>query len=171
MVQVIFVQRIWYGRCLVFPIALIYYILFLIKVSKKNKAIAVVLYFAILTQFSTSIVYCGKIYNIGLVTRLREVIHIELALNYISLLTDTLLTGTLVWLLYKSRSGVKNTDSIVYKIILYSVGSGLVIALWAIVAAIGAQVAPHSMIYLLFDLTSPKCERRLPFLSHRFSNF
>ena len=126
------------------------------QVSKKNKAITGVLCLAILIQFAITTAYYAQIYNVTLVTQLQEAVHTELAMNYIVVCTDTLLAGVLVWLLYKSRSGVKSTDSIVNKVILYTIGSGLVPALWAMVAAIGAQVAPRSVIYLLVDLVIPK---------------
>ncbi|KAL5478240.1 hypothetical protein ACEPAI_2424 [Sanghuangporus weigelae] len=137
MVQAIFVRRAWY-------------------VSKKNKAITAVLCIAILVQFAITTAYYGQIYSATIVTQLTEAVHTELAMNYIVVCTDALLAGVLVWLLYRSRSGVKRTDSIVNRVIMYTIGSGLVPAVWAIVAAIGAQVSPRSVIYLLVDLVIPK---------------
>ncbi|KAL5514910.1 hypothetical protein ACEPAG_2226 [Sanghuangporus baumii] len=137
MAQAIFVRRAWY-------------------VSKKNKAITAVLCIAILAQFAITTAYYGQIYGATIVTQLTEAVHTELAMNYIVVCTDALLAGVLVWLLYRSRSGVKRTDSIVNRVIMYTIGSGLVPAIWAIVAAIGAQVSPRSVIYLLVDLVIPK---------------
>ncbi|KAL5520653.1 hypothetical protein ACEPAF_2654 [Sanghuangporus sanghuang] len=62
----------------------------------------------------------------------------------------------MIWLLWNSRPGVKRTDTIVNRLIAYAIGSGLVTALWVIVALIAAQVKPHSFVYLLVDLVLPK---------------
>ena len=79
-------------------------------------------------------------------------------MNCITVFTDSLLAVVIIWLLWRSRSGIKKTDSVVNRLIMYTIGSGLVTALWTVVALIGAEVAPQTFIYLLVDLVIPKCE-------------
>ncbi|OCB90408.1 hypothetical protein A7U60_g2419 [Sanghuangporus baumii] len=137
MVQILFVRRAWY-------------------LSDKNRILLGILCADVLAQFVVTTIYYGQIYHLTLWTQFTEVVHTELIMNCISAITDTFLGVVLVWLLWKNRSGVKRTDSLVTRLVLYTVGSGLVTAIWTFVALIGARVAPNSLIYLLADLIFPK---------------
>ncbi|KAL5514828.1 hypothetical protein ACEPAG_2144 [Sanghuangporus baumii] len=137
MVQILFVRRAWY-------------------LSNKNKILLGILCADILTQFVVATIYYGQIYHLTSWTQFTKVVHTELAMNCISVFTDTFLGVVVVWLLWKNRSGVKRTDSLVTRLVLYMIGSGLVTAIWTFVALIGARVAPNSLIYLMADLIFPK---------------
>lgn len=124
--------------------------------SARNYVLTVILLVAVIAQFVLTTAYCGQIYKFTLLTQLSETIHFELAMNSTAAVTDTLLAACMMWLLRRSRSGIHRTDSLLNRLVVYTVGSGFVIAFWAIVALIGAAVAPHSLIYLSADLCFPK---------------
>ncbi|KAL5508765.1 hypothetical protein ACEPAG_4744 [Sanghuangporus baumii] len=137
MVQLFFVRKVWY-------------------LSDRNRILTAILLVAVLAQFVLTIAYCGQIYNIALMTQLSQKVHFELAMNCTAAFTDTFLAVSMMCLIRKARSGIHRTDSLINRLVVYTVASGFVIAFWALVALIGAATAPHSLIYLSADLCFPK---------------
>ncbi|KAL5514887.1 hypothetical protein ACEPAG_2203 [Sanghuangporus baumii] len=137
MVQIVLVRRAWY-------------------LSRKKHALRVILCVAVLAQFVVTTVFFAQIHNFSNILQFMGVVNTELVMSCIALATDTLLAGVLIWLLWKARSGFHRSDSIINRLVIYTVDSGLVTAFWATVAVIGTRVAPNSFIYLLVDLVMPK---------------
>ncbi|OCB91616.1 hypothetical protein A7U60_g1115 [Sanghuangporus baumii] len=137
MVQAIFIQRAWY-------------------LSDKNRILAGVSSAAVLVQFALTMTFFGRIVGVTDITLIAKSIPIELASAVVGALTDTFLAVTLVWLLRKGRSGFRRSDSIVNRLVTYTVGSGLVTAICALFALISAAVAPHSFVYMLAGLLTSK---------------
>ena len=104
--------------------------------------------------------YFGTIANFKLATQLSGVVNMELALNCVTLFTDTSIAAVLMFLLWRSRSGAgcKRTNTLLKRLIAYTIGTGLVTGLWTVVAVIGVSVKPDSFIYLLVDLVITKCK-------------
>ncbi|KAL5521485.1 hypothetical protein ACEPAF_2233 [Sanghuangporus sanghuang] len=137
MVQIIFVRRAWY-------------------LNNKRFMLAGLLFVAVLGQFAMNVVYYGLIYNSNQLDQLAKSLDIVIALNAVIAFTDTFLASVLIWLLWKSRCGNRRTDSIINRLVLYTIGSGLVTSLWMILALVGVGAAPNSLIYALADLVLPK---------------
>lgn len=113
---------------------------------------------AVLAQFALALVYVVQVAPINGIALLHEVAPLELVMGAVMAFTDTFIAVVLVWLLLKSRSGLKKSDSIVHRLVIYILGSGFATAVCMIVALISAAVAPHSFIYFLCDLLVPKCQ-------------
>ncbi|KAL5492836.1 hypothetical protein ACEPAI_4284 [Sanghuangporus weigelae] len=137
MVQAIFVRRVWY-------------------ISSKNRLLTGILSLSILAQFVAIALYYGQIFSFLQMEQFLNAIPTELAMNCIIAFTDTLIAVALIWLLRKSRSGFKRTDSLINRLVMYTIGSGLVTSIVMILALINVCVAPHALYYLLADLLLPK---------------
>ncbi|KAL5514837.1 hypothetical protein ACEPAG_2153 [Sanghuangporus baumii] len=137
MVQMIFVRRAWY-------------------LSKRNIILTGILLAAVVGQFVMNVVYYGLIFNTTQLFELSKYLNVELALNCVIAFTDTLLAAVLICLLWRSRSGFQRTDSLINRLVAYTIGSSFVTSIWMVMAVIGASIAPHSLIYALADLTLPK---------------
>ena len=124
--------------------------------SDKNRVLVGALGTAVLGQFIATVVYFGQMYNFNLIKQLDQVVATEVAMNSTMVFTDTLLASVLVWYLWKGRSGFKRTDSIINRLVMYTIGTGLLTSFWMIAALISAELSPHSFIYLVADLTLPK---------------
>ncbi|OCB91620.1 hypothetical protein A7U60_g1119 [Sanghuangporus baumii] len=136
-VQVIFIHRAW---CL----------------SDKNRILAGALSVAVLTQLALGIACVARIANVADITLLDKAVPLELALAAITVITDTFLAAVLIWLLWKARSGLRRSDSVVNHLVTYIVASSLVTVICSLVGLIGAAVAPRSFIYLLTGLIISK---------------
>ncbi|OCB91614.1 hypothetical protein A7U60_g1113 [Sanghuangporus baumii] len=137
MVQILFVRRAWY-------------------LSKKNIVLTGLLVAAVLAQFAMNMLYSCMIYNERNLLLMVKYINVEIAFNCVIAFTDTLLSIVLIWLLRKSRSGFQRTDSIINRLVMYTVGSGFITSLWMVLALVAVGVARDSLIYALADLVLPK---------------
>ncbi|OCB90936.1 hypothetical protein A7U60_g1847 [Sanghuangporus baumii] len=137
LVQAMFVWRSWH-------------------LSNRNLMLAGILSTAVLGQFVVNLWYFSQIIILTELSQLSTVVHVDLALNSTMAFTDTLLAVALMWLLWRSHSGMKRTAPILNRLITYTVGTGLVTSLCTITGLIGAIVLPNALIYLLMNLILPK---------------
>ncbi|KAL5478257.1 hypothetical protein ACEPAI_2441 [Sanghuangporus weigelae] len=137
MVQFFFLRRVW---C----------------ISNQNWKLTGILFALVMVQLVLTATYCVNLVKMSLMKELVRLTHFEIVMNSSAVFADIPLAISMIWLLKKNRSGVRRTDSIVNRLVRLTIGSGLVTALWAIVAVIGASASPHSLISLSADLIFPK---------------
>lgn len=87
------------------------------------------------------------------------IIKTQIAIAAVSTFTDTFLGVVMIRLLRKARSGFKNSDSIVNRLVTYVVASSSITAVCMLVALIASSVAPHTLIYLPSDFLIVKRQR------------
>ncbi|KAJ7156813.1 hypothetical protein C8R43DRAFT_1125394 [Mycena crocata] len=63
---------------------------------------------------------------------------------------DVLIASILCFLLLRSRTGFKRSDSMIKKLVLFFVNTTLITSLFAIASLISITVAPTTFIYILF---------------------
>ena len=102
--------------------------------------------------------YCGQLFNMTDLSQFGNVVQTQLAMASITVFVDGILAAVQIWFLWKARTGVKTTDSIINRLVAYIVGSGLVTALCALGAVISAGVSPQSLVDVIFDVLTPKCQ-------------
>lgn len=128
-------------------------------VSNKNKLITGILCVLITAQFVIIMIYFAIVYHFTSPLQLITRVNLESAANAVIATTDILIAGFLVWLLAGNRSAFKRTNSILNRLIFYTIASGAVTALCAIATLVTAQVFPDTFIYLTLDLMMAKCKR------------
>ncbi|KAL1949755.1 hypothetical protein VTO73DRAFT_8636 [Trametes versicolor] len=74
----------------------------------------------------------------------------------VAVLVDSLLTGTLILVLQKSRTGFRKTDSLIDVLIIYAVNTGLLTGIFSILSFIFALVSPKELIYSAFNIVAAK---------------
>ena len=129
-----------------------------ILVSNKNHLLTGFLITVVLAQLGVTLTYFGQVYHFTNSVQLLTVLNTERAMNALVVVADTLIAATLIYLLWNHRSGIRRTDSIIKRLVVYTIGTGLVTSLWGVIGIVGAQVMPSSFIYLLVALVMPKCE-------------
>ena len=82
---------------------------------------------------------------------------------------DTALAFTLVFFLYRGRCQVSftRTASMINRIIMYSLSTGLLIAAFVLAAIVTALAMPNTSVYILLLELIPKCESLLPAMERR----
>ncbi|KAL5528067.1 hypothetical protein ACEPAF_7203 [Sanghuangporus sanghuang] len=137
MVQALFVMRAW-------------------NLSNNNYFLTGFLACTVIAQLVLTIIFLHKLRNFDQLSQLSTILDFERAMNILVLFTDTVIALTLIWLLWRRRSGFKKTEGIIRKLVAFTVGTGLITGVMAIVAFIAAQTAPETFIYLLIDYCMAK---------------
>ncbi|KAL1939528.1 hypothetical protein VTO73DRAFT_9839 [Trametes versicolor] len=74
----------------------------------------------------------------------------------LALVGDCLLTSVLIYVLHRSRTGYKRTDSMIDLMIMYSVGTGLLTEIAEILTTILAMVYPGQQVYVAVGIPATK---------------
>ena len=119
----------------------------LFQVSSKNKVLCGVLGSLVALEFCSVMLYYSRIRKAKLFTEFsnRTTTTIEKVMNGIFILTDTSLAGSLVVLLRKNRSGFSKTDTIVRKLIRFTISTSLPTAIMAFMIFVCQQVGRLSL--------------------------
>ncbi|TBU44655.1 hypothetical protein BD309DRAFT_773517 [Dichomitus squalens] len=73
-----------------------------------------------------------------------------------SVIIEVLFSGTLIFILHRSRTGFKRTDSMIDLLILYTVNSGLLVSAIAVLGLIFPVIYPHNFIYIGMSMVETK---------------
>ncbi|CAA7262216.1 unnamed protein product [Cyclocybe aegerita] len=63
---------------------------------------------------------------------------------------DILLAGTMVYLLHASRTGIRQSDNLITRLMTYTINTGVLVSVWSIITLIFSVVYPRTMIYGAF---------------------
>ncbi|KAF7981898.1 hypothetical protein HWV62_31487 [Athelia sp. TMB] len=106
----------------------------------------------VLGGFASILVYLIQVHTFDIHTfaELHAIKDASMAINILGAVSDLFLAATLCVLLHRSRSGIKNTDNLLNKLILFSVSTGLLTSLCALASLIAILAAPSTFIYIAF---------------------
>ncbi|KAI5118149.1 hypothetical protein M0805_000529 [Coniferiporia weirii] len=135
--QSLFVMRIW-------------------QLSDKNHVLTATLAIFVAGQFVATAVYYGKTFNNPEAVQIGVANASELAMNCTVAIVDISLAAVLAYLLRSLRSGVKRTNFLITRLILYIISTGLATSVFALLALITFITRPTSLVYWVFNLTIPK---------------
>ncbi|KAI5116474.1 hypothetical protein M0805_008883 [Coniferiporia weirii] len=133
-VQVIFLMRIW-------------------RLSKRNYYMTGTVAVLVTGQFLSTCVYYGKAYHFTEFVELETIFTITRTINVLTALADTSVAAALVYLLQTSRTGFKSSDTMISRLIAFTVNTGLITSMCAIMSLITGVVFPATFIYILFYLS------------------
>ncbi|EJD01992.1 uncharacterized protein FOMMEDRAFT_86654, partial [Fomitiporia mediterranea MF3/22] len=142
MVQIIFVVRAWH-------------------LSNKNRLLTAGLVVTVIAQFTAVTVYFARARRLSNFFGLSGLINFERAMNITIAVTDIFITTTIIVLLKKLRSEFRRTNSMVDRLVAYTMSTGLVTALCAVGGLISGEVSRGSLVYVFFDGLFPKCEQHI----------
>lgn len=106
----------------------------------------------VVVEFSAIMVFYGSVQGELLWIQLTtfKVVTIEEITSSLVVLTDVFLASSLVFLLLRLRSGVKRTDSVVKRLVVYIISTSLITSLVACLALTAAIVFPKTFLWICF---------------------
>ncbi|KAL5482961.1 hypothetical protein ACEPAI_9556 [Sanghuangporus weigelae] len=137
LVQAFFLLRVW-------------------RLSQKNIPVVVVLGALILASLVLSIVYTVKGLDIRVFSRLTEIYALNRSINVINAVTDVALAAALIYLLQQSRTGFKRSNHIINRLIFFSLNTGLLTSIDAIVTLVMNTMYGSTFLYILFFLNTSR---------------
>lgn len=131
--------------------------------NNKKKALTICLVLLVLAQFISLIVFYAELLPISAFTQLGHVTSTSGAIllyTALNALVDTVLALSVAVLLYRRRTATpfRRTSSIIDRIMMYTVGSGLLTAAVAFAAFVAFLTMPNNLIFIMLQEISPKCE-------------
>ncbi|KAH8110767.1 hypothetical protein DFH11DRAFT_1800693, partial [Phellopilus nigrolimitatus] len=137
MVQAIFLIRIW-------------------RLSKKSIIVTATVGVLVVGQFTITIVYYGTAYPFTELAQLTTILPIVHGINSLTAASDVSIAGVLVFLLQRSRTGFRRSDSMISRLVAFSINTGLITAICAIASLVTSLVLPNTFIYILFFFCLPR---------------
>ncbi|KAF4618339.1 hypothetical protein D9613_011699 [Agrocybe pediades] len=113
----------------------------------------------VLAKFGCSLAYLGKSFrlaNQNLSVAVSELHELTIAIAGWAAVGDIVIAITMLHLLYTSRSGYSATDSLINRLMMYTINTGLATSLCAILNVITAVVSPKNFIYSAFYFITAK---------------
>ncbi|KAF8815682.1 hypothetical protein BYT27DRAFT_7155573 [Phlegmacium glaucopus] len=99
-------------------------------------------------SFGTYILYIAKAAQLKDLPSLATIKSESIAVNVLSAATDLLIAAILCTLLNLSRTGFQKSDTIINKLILFSVNTGLITSICALASMVSILVAGNTFIYI-----------------------
>ncbi|KAH8105629.1 hypothetical protein DFH11DRAFT_1643011 [Phellopilus nigrolimitatus] len=136
-VQTFFTMRIW-------------------RLSHKSVYLTGAVYIFVLTQLVSTLVYFGTAIHFKLFAELLAIKNLTRSINVVNAIADAAIAASLVFLLHKSRTGFRQSETILNRLILFTVNTGLITGLTAIVCLVMNLVFPTTFLYILFYLMTSR---------------
>lgn len=136
-------------------------------VSGKSLLLVGFISLFVVAQFALTIVYYASAYHFQTMPQLCDVINFTRALNAVIASCDAVLAGVLVYLLHHSRTGFKLTDTIIVRLMVFTINTGLLTGVSAVLCLISSFVFDNSAVYLMFYMMIP--HRKVLFVRGRRS--
>lgn len=126
------------------------------EVSGRNHLLAGFLSFCVTAQLVSTVLFIHKLRGIEHLREILDIIAYERAMNVIVLFTDSAIAVSLILLLRRHRCGSKRGDGVIRRLVMFTIGTGLITGVMAILAFITAEALPQTFIYLIIDFCMAK---------------
>ena len=104
----------------------------------------------VVAQFAASLVYYVKEFHFTLAAQLATIFAVTRTINVITCVTDSVIALMLVWYLHNSRTGIRQTDTMLNKLIIFAVNTGLITSLDSIASLATGLALPSTYVYITF---------------------
>lgn len=128
------------------------------SVSNRNYILTAFNGILVLGQFVLTITDYGKIAHFQTFLQLSTDFRVVRAVNALSVAADGTISLTLVYLLHKTRSGFKQTDTLINKLIVYSINTSLITSVCSVGSLVATVAWPQTFIFLFFFFSFPRSE-------------
>ncbi|KLO15927.1 hypothetical protein SCHPADRAFT_242920 [Schizopora paradoxa] len=130
-VQSFFIMRIW-------------------RLSKKNIWVTGFVLACTLAQFFSNVVFYGVAHGYTEFAQLVPKTNFMHVINSLMAASDAIIAIVLSFYLHTSRSGFKRTDTIINRLIMFTVNTGVLTGICAVLTLITNIAFPNTFIYMIF---------------------
>jgi hypothetical protein len=118
--------------------------------SYKNRLLTGALAILVFGLFTLQLVYTILALQLVTIVQLERLKGMAMTVDIMAAVLDLLLAVTLCYLLHKSRTGFKTTDTTISRVMLFTVNTGLMTSICATVTVITFLEFPKALIYVAF---------------------
>ncbi|KAG6901888.1 hypothetical protein C0995_007013 [Termitomyces sp. Mi166 len=120
------------------------------KVSGHNIPLLIVIMSLVLSEFGCSFVFTVQALRLRTWAQLKQLKGLSMAVNILAALGDGLIAGALCYFLQRSRTGFRKSDTMIRKLIMFTVSTGVLTSICAIASLFSILVWPSTLIYAAF---------------------
>ncbi|KAH7931261.1 hypothetical protein BV22DRAFT_1027496 [Leucogyrophana mollusca] len=104
----------------------------------------------VIGEFVLVVVYVTKAMYFETFAQLTTLKALSMSVNAVAAAGDVLIAILLCWLLQNSRTGFRRSDTMINKLIMFSINTGLLTSICAVASLISITAAPNTFIYIAF---------------------
>jgi hypothetical protein len=104
----------------------------------------------VIGEFSLVVIYVAKAIHMTTFAELGTLKPLSMSVNALAAAGDVLIAVFLCTLLQQSRTGFRRSDTMINKLILFSINTGLLTSICAVMSLISISVWPNTFIYIAF---------------------
>ncbi|KAF7296711.1 hypothetical protein HMN09_01080200 [Mycena chlorophos] len=120
------------------------------KMSHKNKPLTALIVLIVLATSACGTAWVVLALEAGTYERLLKISPLTISINALSTTTDVIITTTLCFMLYRTRPASLETESMVNRLILFTINTGLLTSLCAVASLVSLVISPQTLIYASF---------------------
>jgi hypothetical protein len=110
----------------------------------------------IIPTFVLQTLYCVRMSQFDNLLNIHKIAAMAQAINALNAACDIMIAAAMVFLLLRSRTGLKQTNTIVNRLVLFVVNTGLLTSLFATAAIVCLLASPHTLWYAAFFFITPR---------------
>ncbi|KAI0787784.1 hypothetical protein C8Q74DRAFT_1366604 [Fomes fomentarius] len=119
------------------------------SLSKNNIVVAILMTF-VAGDFAFGLLLFVKSIQTKSIEQFADLTPFDIALSSLTAVTDVVLSGTLVTLLARSRTGNTGSNRLINRLLLYTINTGLLTSFCSVVSLITVIVFPNTSVYVMF---------------------
>ncbi|KAF8211493.1 hypothetical protein K438DRAFT_1958595 [Mycena galopus ATCC 62051] len=120
------------------------------RLSNGNKALTAVTASLVLAEFGCSVAFTIQSMQLHTWKELGELKGLSMSVNILGAAADFVIALILVFYLRRSRTGFKKSDTMISKLIMFSVSTGLLTSICAVASLVSILVWGQTLIYVAF---------------------
>ncbi|KAJ7173650.1 hypothetical protein C8R46DRAFT_1083518 [Mycena filopes] len=120
------------------------------RLSNGNKWLTGAASLLVLAEFGCVLAYVVISLHLHTFVELAELKDLSIVVNALAAAGDVFIACSLCGLLWRSRTGFHRSDTMIKKLVMFSVNTGLITSLCAIASLISIAAAGKTFIYILF---------------------
>jgi hypothetical protein len=120
------------------------------RLSNKNYTLTGLVFSLILAEFICVIIYAVKGLQMTTFAELAQLKNLSITVNALAAAGDLFIAFVLCTMLQKSRTGFKKSDTMITKLIIFTMNTGLLTSICAVASLISICAAGTTFIYIAF---------------------
>ncbi|KAG1908135.1 uncharacterized protein F5891DRAFT_991692 [Suillus fuscotomentosus] len=118
--------------------------------SNKNMIITASVMSLVIAEFVIVIIYVAKAVGLTTFAQVPQIRSLSMSINAIAAAGDILIAVLLCTFLQRSRTGFRRSDTMIKKLMLFTINTGLLTSVCAMMSFISIAVWPDTYIYIAF---------------------
>ncbi|KAF5377279.1 hypothetical protein D9615_006446 [Tricholomella constricta] len=118
--------------------------------SRHNIYAVAIVGILVVAEFGVSIAYFTEAWKVTTFDLLPNIFRLSQSVNSVAAAGDIAIAVTLIFILYRSKTGFSKSDSIVKQLILYSLNTGFLTSICALMSLITITLYPTNFMFMTF---------------------